>query len=121
MPFRPALPRARGVLPEFFRGNGERRDERAVGCIVRFRFPSGEADDRELVHCIHMILTVGPLFWGTWTASVPRSQSKPECIVGGTGGQVSERLRSLPGVPTKQNEGEAGRLGLSEAVPRTEE
>jgi hypothetical protein len=42
----------------------------------------------------------------------PRAQSKQECIVGGTGAQVSEVLRNLSGVPTKQNGGESRACGF---------
>jgi hypothetical protein len=60
-----------------------------------------------LVHGVHLRshLSAARLFPVATGSRRPRSQSKPECFVGGTGAEVSLVLRNLPAEPTKQNEG----------------
>ncbi|MGH9626751.1 MAG: hypothetical protein ACRD7E_00075, partial [Bryobacteraceae bacterium] len=64
----------------------------AVRRVVSFGVIAGEANDRELVHGVHLRspFFCCPLFRGQPDRKRPRSQSKTECFVGGTGVQVSQ-------------------------------
>jgi hypothetical protein len=74
-----------------------------------------------LVHGVHLRshLSAARLFPVATGSRRPRSQSKPECFVGGTGAEVSLVLRNLPAEPTSRMKATAGRVGSSQQVPWT--
>ena len=84
VPVGAAFPLAISVLPAFFLREREGGDESAVWRIVRLGIVACEADDGELIHCVHAkVSLLPPVVPGATEKRAAALLSERKCIVEG--------------------------------------